>query len=482
MKRLLTTLKKAIPKRHPLRLIWHHAKAFAAALVYGFPARRLTVVGITGTDGKTTTVGMVLHILSAAGLKAGALSTAFLQVGDERIWNQTQKTSPSPFLIQKFLRRLVRSGCTHAVLEVSSHGLVQGRLHHTWPLVGAVTNVTPEHLDYHGTLDQYRKDKGLLFRMVRPCGTKVLNADDPSFPMYAAIPSGQTKVWSVTGEGIRGVQREQGIQGSEPDVSLWLSDVSVTETGSSATMHEKTSNPSTTSMTDEQQANKPTSQQATSYQLTLSIPGAFNLENACCAIACAIAVGISMQKAVDALKTFSGIAGRMERIDEGQSFSVFVDFTVTPAAYEKTLTTLRAMLPTDKRLLVLTGSCGDRMREKRPIVGRICSALADVVVVSNEDPYTEDPQKIIDEVYSGIDQSKTEAHKIFDRREAIAFLFAQAKSGDAVILCAKGSDTTMMTLEGQIPWNERAIARELLRTKKSESPAQGLNDSNRVSP
>lgn len=477
MKRLLTILKQAIPKRHPVRLAWHHAKAFCAAALYGFPARSLTVISVTGTDGKTTTVGMITHILSTAGFKTGALSTAFLQVGNERIWNATQKTSPSPFLIQKFLRRLVRSGCTHAVLEVSSHGLVQGRLAYTWPLVGAVTNVTPEHLDYHGTLEQYRRDKGLLFRMVRPGGTKVLNADDPSFPMYAAIPSGQTTVWSVTGKGIQGVQevqRVQGIQGSEPDVSLWLSDVSVTETGSSATMHEKTSNPSTPSMTDGQQANKPTSQQATSYQLTLAVPGAFNLENACCAIACAKALGILTDTAAKALKSFSGIAGRMECIDEGQSFSVFVDFTVTPAAYEKTLTTLRAMLPKDKRLLVLTGSCGDRMREKRPIVGRLCSALADVVVVSNEDPYTEDPQKIIDEVYSGIDQSKTEAHKIFDRREAMAFLFAQAKPGDAVILCAKGSDTTMMTAEGQIPWNERAIARELLRTKKSESRNAGV--------
>jgi len=425
---LLRSLKKAIPQRNPVRLVWHHGKALAAALRYGFPARSLTVIGITGTDGKTTTVGMVAHILSAAGMKTGALSTAFLQIGDERIWNQTQKTSPSPFLIQKFLRRLVSAGCTHAIIEVSSHGLVQGRLHYTWPLVGAVTNVTPEHLDYHGTLAQYRRDKGLLFRMLRKSGTKVLNADDDSLPVFAAIPSARTITYG---------QRDQA--------DIRLSSMHITPTGSEAVI-----------------------QSVPNYKLHLPIPGAFNLENACCAIGCATAIGIPANAAAKALESFTGIAGRMERIEEGQPFSVFVDFTVTPAAYEKTLKTIRTMLPEGKRILVLTGSCGDRMREKRPIVGQLCSELADVVVVSNEDPYTEDPQKIIDEVFSGIDQAHCQAHKIFDRKEAIAFLFEQAQPGDAVILCAKGSDTTMMTAKGQIPWNERAIAHELLRAYTSK--------------
>jgi len=153
----------------------------------------------------------------------------------------------------------------------------------------------------------------------------------------------------------------------------------------------------------------------------------------------------------------------MELIDEGQPFSVYVDFTVTPAAYEKTLASLREMIEPGKRILVLTGSCGDRMHEKRPIVGRICSERADVVVVSNEDPYTEDPQQIIDEVFAGIDQTQCEAHRIFDRREAMDFLFKKAEPGDAVILCAKGSDTTMWTARGQVPWNERQISRKLLR-------------------
>ncbi len=429
MQHLLRSLKKAIPQRSPLRLIWHHVKALCAAALYGFPARSLTVIGITGTDGKTTTVGMVAHILSAAGMKAGALSTAFLQIGDERTWNATQKTSPSPFLIQKFLRRLVSAGCTHAVLEVSSHGLVQGRLHYTWPLVGAVTNVTPEHLDYHGTMEQYRADKGRLLRMIRTGGTKILNRTDESFATFNAIATTHTITF-----------------GSAKAADFWYSDMRVTQEGMSATLHA----------------------QGTTLPIALSIPGSFNLENALCAISCCRAIGIATEQSVEALRSFTGVAGRMERIDEGQPFAVFVDFTVTPAAYEKTLKTLRAMLPAGRRILVLTGSCGDRMREKRPIVGQLCSELADVVVVSNEDPYTEDPHQIIEEVWTGIDQSKTEAYKIFDRKEAMEFLLRKAEPGDAVILCAKGSDTTMMTATGQIPWNEREIARSLLRAYTSK--------------
>jgi UDP-N-acetylmuramoyl-L-alanyl-D-glutamate--2,6-diaminopimelate ligase len=425
---MIGSLKKLIGNRNPLRLWWHAARALGAALVYGFPARNLTVIGITGTDGKTTTVGMTAHILHHAGVKVGALSTAAFQIGEERTWNATQKTSPSPFAIQKFLRTLVGSGCTHAVLEVSSHGLVQGRLNWTWPTVAAVTNVAMEHLDYHGSMDQYRADKGMLFRMLHGQGVKVLNADDESLPTYTAITSGRTVTYSIQSQ----------------ETTLWLDSIEDLPEGPCAQLHVKgRSDP---------------------LPLELTIPGAFNLENALCAIGCAVAVGIDPDVAVKALRTFQGVPGRLERIDEGQAFSVFVDFTVTPQAYEKTLTTLRSMLPDGKRLLVLTGSCGDRMKEKRPIIGRMCSDLADVVVVTNEDPYTEDPQAIIDEVWSGIDQSKTSAHQIFDRGEAMQFIFNEAQPRDIVILCAKGSDTTMWTTQGQIPWDERSIAREFLRS------------------
>ena len=433
---MIRRLKTLIPDQHPLRLGWHHAKAFAAALRYGFPARKLTVIGITGTDGKTTTVGMTAHILQEAGKKTGALSTAFFQIGEEIEWNATQKTSPSPFAIQAFLKRLTNEGCTHAVIEYSSHGLVQGRTDWTWPKVAAITNTTPEHLDYHGTMEEYRRAKGLLFKMLGGKGSKVLNAQDNTYALYKRIPSSRTCSY--------------GTDGAEDDLVFKAHDIDASPERTVTKLLCKRKG----------QADLETT-------LTLKILGAFNVDNALCALACAMEAGCTLEQGLAALQSFPGIPGRMERIDEGQPFSVFLDFTVTPASYEHTLGTLNYMAETlGSRVLVLMGSCGDRMKEKRPLIGKIASKLADVVVVTNEDPYTEDPEKIIDEVWAGVDKHYTEAHRISDRREAIAFLLSKAQPKDIVILCGKGSDTTMWVKEGQIPWNEREIVRDLLRAMK----------------
>lgn len=422
---MLNTLRHLIPDRHPLRLSWHWGKALIAATLYGFPARKLTVIGITGTDGKTTTVGMVAHILHSTGIRVGALSTAYFRIGNSIEWNVTQKTSPSPFELQKFLRKLVKDGCTHAVLEYSSHGLVQGRTFFTWPKVAAITNTSLEHLDYHGSMEQYRKDKGKLFTMLRGNGTKVLNIQDKTFEQYSCIPTQITILYDPNTLRLTHLP-------SHDNITLYCN------------------------------------VETEALNLHLNIPGAFNRENALCAISCALAIEISMETSLKALQTFEGIRGRMERIDEGQPFTVFIDFTVTPVAYEKTLKAAREILEPEKRLLVLTGSCGDRMKEKRPMIGKICAELADVVVVTNEDPYTEDPDTIIGEVWKGVTSVGAQhccalAQKIPDRREAMRFLFSQAQPGDIVLLCGKGSDTTMTTKDGKIPWDEREIARELLK-------------------
>jgi UDP-N-acetylmuramoyl-L-alanyl-D-glutamate--2,6-diaminopimelate ligase len=284
-------------------------------------------------------------------------------------------------------------------------------------------------------MDQYRKDKSILFRMLRGRGTKVLSADDGSLPLLTSLPSQQTILWA---------SHDLKFPITSPTSLLWITDIDAQPNSSTATVQARMGG------------------REESHKLVLPIPGLFNLENGLCALACAQAVGVSLAKGVSALHSFSGVPGRMERISGPQAFTVYVDFTVTPVAYERTLSALRRTLQPHRRLLVLTGSCGDRMREKRSQVGRICSTFADVVVVTNEDPYTEDPDRIIEEVWQGIDTSKTHAHKIRDRLEAIRYIFSQAQAGDVVLLCGKGSDTTMMTKEGQIPWNEREIARTLL--------------------
>jgi len=421
---MINGLKALIPQRHPIRLGWHHARAFIASLLYGFPARKLKVIGITGTDGKTTTVGMVTHILLKNGYKVGSASTTYFQIGEERKENDTHQTSMSPFLLQKFLRKLVKEGYEYAVLEMSSHGLVQGRVNYTYPSISAVTNTTLEHLDYHGSMDQYRKDKGKLFEMLEGKGTKVLNATDNSFQMYTQIPSEKTITY-----------------GSEY-ADLWLSEISLDKKSSSALLH----------TTDGQ------------IDLHLCIPGSFNLDNALCAIGCGIAIGVPIDRCVSALNDFISPPGRLEPVDEGQDFSVFVDFTISPEAYRKTLTTLRSIVNDTGRVLVLCGSCGNRMREKRPEIGRIASELADIVVVAEDETYGEDPHDVLNEVWEGVKQDSCQARKIFDRREAIAWILKEAKPGDVVALCGMGPYTTFSTLKGPIPWNEAEIAREVLRS------------------
>lgn len=431
MKSLLRRLKRLVPERHPIRLGWHYVKAFAAALRFGFPARKLTVVGITGTDGKTTTVMMIAHILRSSGKRVGVISTTAFHIDDRIELNVTQKTSMSPFIVQKKLRQMVNAGCEFAVVEVSSHGLVQGRVHHIYPAVAAITNTSPEHLDYHKTMEQYRRDKGKLFSMLKGSGTKVLNRVDETFGIYSQIPSSETITYGKEGN------------------DLWITDVASLPDGCRCKLHTNLGGVN---------------------NLTLSIPGTFNLENAQCAIGCAMALGIPLESCIDALKGFRGVEGRLQRIDEGQSFNVYVDFTVTPEAYRRTLETLRGMTPAGKRVLVLASSCGNRMPEKRPLIGKIAGDLADVVVVTSDETYGEPHGKIMDEIWAGIDQDDAIAFRVPDRREAIEFILAQAQEGDSVALCGMGGVTTMMTAKGQIPWDEAKIARDVLCSLRA-SPA-----------
>lgn len=428
-----SALKRLIHNRHPLRLAWHRSKGIVAALRYGMPAVKLKVIGITGTDGKTTVTSMVAHILHSAGKSVGAASTTFFRVNSSIRWNETHMTSIRHEPFQRFLRECADAGCEYFVAEAASHGLVQGRLGPMRPAVAAITNTSLEHLDYHGTMEQYRKDKGLLFSMLGGHGTKVLNVRDDTFGSYVRIPSTRTIGYDGTG----GVGPFAGC-----DSSLWLSDIVAEQNACTALVHDDSGN---------------------SVPLRLGVPGLFNLENALCAIGCAMAEGVALQTCISALASFGGVPGRLERINMGQPFSVFVDFTVTPLAYEKTLKAVRAMTQPGRRVMVLTGACGNRMREKRPVIGKLCSELADVVVVTTDETQTEDPQRIIDEVWSGVDTQRTQAHRITDRREAIAFLLRSAQPGDSVALCGMGACQTMQTQTGLIPWDEREIAREELR-------------------
>ncbi len=425
---MLKKFKSKIGYRSPIRLGWHYSKAFIAAAKNGFPARRLTVIGVTGTDGKTTTVGMIAHILNKSGIKTGAASTAFFQIGDVKKENETHLTSIAPTTLQNFLKKLVREKCTHAIIEVSSHGLVQGRVHHTYPKVATVTNTSPEHLDYHKTMKQYRKDKGKIFEMLKGKGAKVLNKSDASFEIYNQIKSEKTVTFGA----------------EESDI--YVTDVTASTTEVSATIHYKNSQLS-----------------IVNSQLSIPVPGIFNLDNAMCAIGCATSLGVSLEQCLKALESFSALPGRMEKINEGQDFNVFVDFTMTEKAYERTLETVREMTADGKKVITVFGCCGNRMKEKRPKIAQIVSELSDIAFVAGDETYGEDPDAVVDEVWSGIDQSAVEAYKYYDRREAIAAALKKASEGDTVICCGMGPFSTFNTLKGPIPWDERRVVRELLK-------------------
>lgn len=431
---VLQAIKDRIGNRNPLRLGYHWCRALLAAMRYGFPARKLTVIGVTGTDGKTTTVCMIAHILRKRGIRCGALSTSFFQIGERTEWNETRKTSPSPLLVQRFLRDLVRAGCTHAVLEYSSHGLVQHRTAFTWPSVAVITNTAREHLDYHGSLEQYRRDKAILFRMLDGKGAKVLNAADDSFEMLMDIPSAQTHIFNT-------VPNQPITNQPSLVIGYWLSEVRATTDGCTALLHVGDSTP---------------------LPLRLPLPGTFNLSNALAAIAATHAVGVPVADAASALADVRGAPGRMQRIDEGQPFSVFIDFTVTPQAYETVLAAAQSMREVGKRLLVLAGSCGDRMKEKRPEIGRLCSENADMAVFTFEETYAEDPEKILDDIWVGVNETTCKAHRVPNRTEAIEFIIKSAQPGDIVLLCGMGAYPVMQTQHGTVPWDEHAVVRNAL--------------------
>ncbi len=429
-------LHKLFPHTHPARLFAHRFSNWCIALWYFFPARKLEVIAVTGTDGKTTTVAMIAHILQAQGVKYGAVSTAFFEVNGQREPNPTQKTSVSSRLLQQFLSRLVQRGCTHVVIEASSHGLAQGRLAGIHPSIAVITNISDEHLDYHGTLEEYIEAKGLLFRKLCRGGTKILNKDDQSFAQLSQIKTSQSIYYS-------------------PKLQL----------------HELRTESGCTKAT--------VAYEGRTLSLSLHLHGLFNAYNALAALAAARALGIPPEESVHSLESFQGAGGRMEEVSAGQPFRIFIDFTVTPNAYEKTLHSVRE-LAKEHKLIVVTGSCGDRMKEKRPIIGAMCTKLSDITIVTNEDPYTEDPEKIIDDVLRGVPSTMkvlrgVATHDVHllghqkiciresDRRTAIHLALQLASEGDIVLLCGKGSDTTMMTATGQVPWNEKQVVLELLK-------------------
>ena len=417
---------------HPAIVVENSRRDLApiSAEFYGHPGRELTTIGLTGTDGKTTTASLITWILRDAGIQSGLIGTLGMEFGDGTAESLGHQTTPESHLVQGFLRQMVEHGTKAVVLEATSHGLHMHRLDGTPFDIAGVTNITHEHLEYHKTIENYRAAKGILIQRVADVGgTVVLNADDEGAMSLEALASGATV--RTYGGTLDATMQASMVVASNNAISF---DVVAGDS---------------------------------KEHVELPMVGDFNVHNALCAIAVCEAAGVPMETSIEALRRAPGVRGRMQQIDVGQPFSVVVDYAHTPASLEKILLLLRSLTP-DGRVIVVSGSAGERDVAKRPLQGKVMADIADVVVITSEDPRNEDPMQILNDIAAGVTNQHAEVHIIEDRREAISLAFNRAEPGDVVLLAGKGHETSIIWGFEQRPWDEAAVARELLETLTTE--------------
>ena len=426
---MLKYFKSRISDTNPLRLLFHKMRAVAAALYYGFPSRRLHVIAVTGTKGKTTTVNLVTAILQEAGYKVGMASTIFFQIGDSRWANTTKSTTIGPFALQKMLREMVNANCTYAVIEVTSHALTQNRI---WGInvdTAVLTNVGEDHLDYHGGFESYLRTKGLLFSRLNRSSRKpriqkisVLNRDDSNFTYFDQFLADKKYTYGFNAG------------------TCFVTDMFLTPGGSNFVMHVPNN----------------------SAEINLKLPGAFNVYNALAAGTVALANNINLTVVKTALEKSSSIPGRLEAIDCGQKYSIIVDFAHTEESLDQVLSLYRGL--TKKKLFVVFGATGGgRDKGKRPKMGAVADKLADYIILTDDDPYEEDESQIIEDISAGIKRKEGENFwKIPHREEAIKLALNLAREGDTVIIAGKGAEEVQMIGGGAIEWDDRKVVRALL--------------------
>ena len=392
------------------------AAAVAAAAFYGLPARQLRLVGVTGTNGKTTTVGMLRHLLDEPAARAASIGTLGVLVGSEgdEMDGGGGLTTPGPVELQRVLRALYDRGVRTVAMETSSHALHQRRVEGLRFDAAVFTNLTRDHLDYHVTMEAYLSAKALLLPLLADGGAAVVNADDPAWSSLPAAP--------------RTVRF-----GLEHDADVKAVDVHFSPRGSEWTLDVR----------------------GDRHAVVFPLIGDFNIANALAAAAAAWSLGVPVANVAARLSTMPQVPGRLEILHEGPT--VLRDYAHTPDALERALDAVRPF--TAGTLTVVFGCGGDRDRGKRPAMGRIAEAGADRVIVTSDNPRTEDPQRILDDIEAGMRQGRHE--RIEDRRDAIARAIAGAKAGDVILLAGKGHETYQIRGTVKYPFDERAIVREI---------------------
>jgi UDP-N-acetylmuramoyl-L-alanyl-D-glutamate--2,6-diaminopimelate ligase len=402
-----------------------------AAAFYGHPSRQSRVIGVTGTDGKSTTVWLIHQLLEALGKPSGFISTVQMRSVDRVVANPLRQSTPEAPEIQHLLRRMIDGGARYAVIEATSHGLSAqtGRLAEVEFAAGVCTNISHEHLEFHGSFERYRSDKANLFRALPEQGIGVVNLNDPSHQYLAdqALPP-------VFRYGME-----------NPEADLWAEPGQSDLTGSEFTLH---------------YAGEVLSSR-------LGLPGSYNVENLLAAALTVLKLdSLALADLAEAIPKLRGVPGRMESIDGGQPFRVLVDYAHTPQSFARLLPLVRQY--TKGRLIALFGSAGERDTAKRPLQGELAARFCDIVILADEDPRGEEPREILEQIAAGCLREDPGCRKndslllIPDRREAISRAFGLALKGDTVLLLGKGHEGSIIYAGGPIPWQEAEVAREIL--------------------
>ncbi|MEK7162761.1 MAG: UDP-N-acetylmuramyl-tripeptide synthetase [Patescibacteria group bacterium] len=463
MERGLRIIEKIIPQFvfKFFQPAYHYLLAFLGALFYSFPSRKMIVIGVTGTKGKTTTCNLIHHILNSSGYKTGLSTTINFKIGDEEWKNDLKQTMPGRFYLQKLLSRMLKAGCRYAVIETSSEGIAQYRHRFIDYDMAVFLNLSPEHLERHGGFENYRDAKLKLFKKVakKKNGVGIYNFDDEYVIDFIKlkvagrygylIKSNLTTHYRGRPEILKAQIKDKNFK-----EILEIEDVELKSSGSKFKINNK--------------------------KFETRLIGEFNVYNAAAAICVALSQDISMEQIQKSLLSFRPVPGRMEIIDAGQNFSVIVDYAHEPASLEAVYKAvinsgLKANSPTGgSKLICLLGAAGGgRDKWKRSEMGKIAAKYCDEIILTNEDPYDESPMEILEDIKSGMVKSRADILKyigankpylILDRREAIKKALSLAKKGDAVILTGKGGEMWMCVENNKkIPWNEKEITTEILR-------------------
>lgn len=399
------------------------AMARLADTFYMQPTQQLRLIGITGTNGKTSVSHFIENIFSSIGEKTGLIGTMYTKIGQETF--ETKNTTPESLTLQKTFKKMVDTGVQTAVMEVSSHALHMGRVHGCDYDIAVFTNLTQDHLDYHHTMEEYKQAKGLLFSQLgnvfdyeRP-KYAVLNGDDEASEAYALATAAHVITYGI-----------------DSDADVRAINMTMTASGTEFTLVTPTD----------------------SYNITMKLVGKFSVYNVLASIATALVAGIAIEDIISAVESFKGVPGRFEVVDAGQDFSVIVDYAHTPDSLENVLKTVKQFA--NGKIFVVAGCGGDRDRTKRPLMAKIACQYATNPIFTSDNPRSEVPEQILKDMESGVIGETYET--IVDRREAIAYAIGEANQGDVVLIAGKGHETYQQIGDTFFDFDDRLVAKEAI--------------------